>query len=349
MVEVVPAALAQPEEAAVGGSAAGSAAGSGPSPFTEVASVLKAAQRVERNRLDAEQLAALELEDAGERAEVTCRRPVPGMDVLVLDDVLSARECAYLVRSSEQDMSYSFWDSKGERAEAKSFRDADTVETRAPALAALLWRRAGPWLRAPVEVAAGDDGSARWQRDLAGRWLPVGTNEDVLFARYRPGGHFAPHTDGYSVVDCDHRSMYSIVLFLNTCASGGGTRFYSDAARDELAKDAHGRYTARADLVLHTVESAAGRMVVFFHNILHEGVPVGAGAGAGAGAEKYIIRSDVMYEREEPVCKTPRDREAFQLYQDAQEQSVAGDTDAAMHMFRRAFKLSPALAEVYGM
>ena len=29
----------------------------------------------------------------------------------------------------------------------------------------------------------------------------------MLFARYAHGGHFSPHTDGYSIVDFNYRSM----------------------------------------------------------------------------------------------------------------------------------------------
>jgi len=301
----------------------------GPSPFSEVASVLKT-QAETGDLLDVAQLRDSD-------REVVETRPEPSLDCVILDDVLSEEECAYLVEQTEK-IGYTFWDA---RPDSKTeFRNADTIETHQPEIAALLWERIKDKIPEPVEITD-DETSPRWQRDLEGTWEPYGTNENLLFARYRRGGHFAPHTDGYNIVSCDERSMYSIVLFLNNCEVGGGTRFYMDEQRDKLVKDDQGRYTGRPDLVRFTAEPRAGRMVVFFHNIMHEGVCV------GDDAQKYIIRSDVMYRRRDPVCKTPKDHEAFNMYQEAQELAVAGDCDAAMQLFRRAFKMSPTLADIY--
>jgi len=276
--------------------------------------------------------------DAPRRAP-TAWRPDPELDCIVLDGVLSEDECAYLVQVTEE-MGYTFWDSRPDRK--TEFRNADTIEVKQPELAANLWKRVQEALSDSVEITDDQD-HPRWQRDLEGVWDPIGTNNHVLFARYRSGGHFAPHTDGFSVVSCDERSMYSAVLYLNSCSEGGGTRFYADEAREQLVKDDQGRYTGREDLVRLTVEPIVGRLCVFFHNIVHEGVPV------GPSAEKYIIRSDIMYRRRAPICKTDKDRQAFDLYQEAQEKSTDGQIEEAMAMFRRAFKLSPALADVYGM
>ena len=56
-----------------------------------------------------------------------------------------------------------------------------------------------------------------------------------------------------------------------------------------------------------------------------------------------------MFDRTPPVCDTDRDREAFKVYQEAQEASNDGDCVHAMQLFRRAFKMSPELADLYGM
>lgn len=167
-------------------------------------------------------------------------------------------------------------------------------------------------------------------------------------------------SDGFDIVGFDHRSMYSIVLFLNDCSEGGGTRFYRDEQRDRLVLDEEGRFTGQKEYEVATVAPKAGRMVsgilwkdkeklriwfkvVFYHNILHQGVAL------GPNASKYIIRSDVMYERTPPICTKDSDVEAFRLYQEAQELSNDGSLDDAMKLFRKAFKLSPKLADIYGM
>mmetsp|Transcript_7340 Transcript_7340/g.8424 ORF Transcript_7340/g.8424 Transcript_7340/m.8424 type:complete len:323 (+) Transcript_7340:102-1070(+) len=311
--------------------------GGAPPPISVVKSVVK--EEVKTCLLDISEF--LEISERGlsetfnaEQKPVSFER-LKQLDAFVIDNVLSPAECSYLVDTSER-MGYSFWDQDKDRA--STFRNADTIEVKQVDIAEILWQRIKPFFEKNLEV---EKGQQRWQCDLQGEWSPVGTNTRLLFARYDEGGHFSPHTDGFDIVNFDHRSMYSIVLFLNTCPSGGGTRFYKDEQREKLVQDSHGRYTGLPELVEATVESKAGRMIVFYHNIMHEGIAVNSG-------KKYIIRSDVMYQRLEPVCASERDKEAFVLYQEAETLSNNGEVDEAMKLFRRAFKMSPALAEVYG-
>jgi len=86
-----------------------------------------------------------------------------------------------------------------------------------------------------------------------------------------------------------------------------------------------------------------GRVLVFNQVLVHEGCP------PAEGHVKYIIRSDVMYLRTPPICDTEEDREAFQLYMAAREAEGAGNLDEARDLYRRFMRLSPALADIYGM
>eukprot|EP00747_Dinoflagellata_sp_TGD_P005358 gnl/TRDRNA2_/TRDRNA2_113789_c1_seq1.p1 gnl/TRDRNA2_/TRDRNA2_113789_c1~~gnl/TRDRNA2_/TRDRNA2_113789_c1_seq1.p1 ORF type:complete len:174 (+),score=28.76 gnl/TRDRNA2_/TRDRNA2_113789_c1_seq1:591-1112(+) len=169
-------------------------------------------------------------------------------------------------------------------------------------------------------------------------WRPYAMNPKMLLSRYLNGGHFAPHTDGTTVVDFNRRTFYSCVLFLNESPWGGGTRIYSDEQIGrELEKDSEGRLTGDMSLVLDEIKPRPGRMLVFYHRLMHEGVPA---------AEKYIIRTDVLYHRTPALCTQPEDVEAFAMYQEAQLKAENGDVEVAAKLFRRAFKLSPALAKV---
>lgn len=263
------------------------------------------------------------------------------LDAFVFDNVLSSDECRFLIQQSEKS-GYSFWNES--QPNAKDFRDAFTVEVNHPQIASLLWER----LKQPLLAAMGqntlqipdDETYFRWQCDLVGEWVPVGTNHSVLFGKYNPGGHFAPHTDGYSIIDFNFRSMYSIVLYLNDVSGGGGgTRFYSDDQRGKLQYTT--RWEGQPEHVLGTVQPKAGRAAVFFHNHMHEGVP------PLNGSSKYIIRSDVMFRRIPSVCTLPCDKQAFKLYQQANSLSGEGSAIKAMELLRQCFDLSPALADIY--
>ncbi len=141
--------------------------------------------------------------------------------------------------------------------------------------------------------------------------------------------------------------MYSMIVYLNDCEpmpGNGGTRFFRDSARGTLRHDDHGRFTADPSLEICTVGATRGRCLVFYHNILHEGTP------PAAGKKKYIMRSDLMYIRRDPICTAPEDVEAYRLYVAAVDLAgIAGREKDALPMFQRAFRMSSALSKLYGM
>lgn len=110
----------------------------------------------------------------------------------------------------------------------------------------------------------------------------------------------------------------SVIIFLNDIGTGdgddgGGTKFYSHEALQALEKTASAtttatRWSAKEEhLTLH-VKPAMGRILVFDQSLVHEGVP------PQAPYVKYIIRSDVMYCRKNPVLGTQADREAYRMF-----------------------------------
>jgi len=230
------------------------------------------------------------------------RRDIEGLDGFVLDGVLSHEECAALI--SQADGSWSFWDNS-EKPRVQ-FRNSHTVEVTHHDIADEVWRRVAPFVNSLVDLKEDDD---RFECDIGGQWHPYGINPNLLLGHYQNGGHFAPHTDGTTVVDFNRRTFYTCLLYLNESPSGGCTKLYADKQMEkELVKDEEGRLTGDQSLVLEAVRPAAGRMLVFYHRLMHEGEPA---------ANKYFIRTDVLYRREPEICTEKEDKEAFQLYQDA--------------------------------
>lgn len=107
--------------------------------------------------------------------------------------------------------------------------------------------------------------------DAHARWRRVGLNERLRFYRYRSGQAFRWHRDGAYVRSADERSALTLLLYLNDDFAGGST-----------------------DLDLGTrvlsVRPRAGRVLVFEHDLRHQGAPVTEGT-------KYVLRTDVMYRR----------------------------------------------------
>lgn len=266
----------------------------------------------------------------------------PRLDGFILEGLLSDAECAALVAAVEgvggAEGGFSFWGGAADREARRRFRSADTLEAAQPALAAALWARMAPHAGA-VEIR---EGSARFERDLEGVWDPVGLNPHLLFARYGPGGHFAPHVDGQTELDFDTRSLFSVLLYLNGCAEGGATRLLLGEQREATQALPDGRLVARAGAVVQAVAPAAGRALVFYQAALHDGEPV------GAGAAKLLVRTDIVYRRRQPLCVSEADARAYALYRRARDEEAAGRCDEAAELFRRAFKASAAMAKLYG-
>jgi hypothetical protein len=155
--------------------------------------------------------------------------------------------------------------------------------------------------------------------------------------------------------DFNCRSFYSVIVYLNTIptgldgsdSGGGGTRFYVDGAIEQLHSgggESNNKWTGKAELITGLVDPVAGRLLMFEQSLVHEGVP----PAAGGGHCKYIIRSDVLYQRTPAVCNAPKDIEAYRLFREAEQLAEAGRVDESIPMFRKAVKMSPDMAEMMG-
>ena len=146
------------------------------------------------------------------------------LDAFVLSEVVTAQECAALRRCAEA-ADYSFWNAA---TPTSTFRNADTVEITSEKVAGELWERVKHHVVPRVTIPRGA-GHKLWEPGLEGEWQACGVNAHLLFNRYGPGGHFSPHTDGATVVDMNCRSLYSMLVYLNSCPleCGGGTALFA--------------------------------------------------------------------------------------------------------------------------
>ena len=103
----------------------------------------------------------------------------------------------------------------------------------------------------------------------------VGLNERLRFLKYSPGQYFKPHFDGsYRRPDGSEQSFVTVQLYLNQGMTGGDTTFLSNTrAEDNVG-----------------VAPRTGRVLVFQHDLLHEGSTLLEGV-------KYAMRTDVMYRK----------------------------------------------------
>ena len=122
---------------------------------------------------------------------------------------------------------------------------------------------------------------AQWLSDEITNCIPdawnvhpfVDLNDRLRFLKYSPGEYFKPHMDGtYQRPDGSERSYITIQLYMNEGFEGGNTTFLSNK---------------KSNLDVGIVPKP-GRILVFQHDILHEGSLLKKGT-------KYTMRTDIMY------------------------------------------------------
>ena len=272
-------------------------------------------------------------------------------NVDIIDGVLSSMECESLRNEVDNCKSLTFWSSKGRvDAGARAFRDADTVEVKSLCIAEIIWERIKHYMNdRNILIPDSEEENlemgkeSRWERELPGDWIPVALNHDLLFAKYPSGGAFSPHTDGRAIHNFNRRSFQSVIIFLNDVPTscGGGTRFFLKDALKHLELS-NGHWTVDSAFITLDVPAVAGRVLVFDQALVHEGVP------PIDSHLKYIIRSDIMFQRKVPICDLENDRLAYEVFRAAEDLAEANRIDEAMPLFKRAFKLSPQMAQIMG-
>lgn len=154
-----------------------------------------------------------------------------------------------------------------------SYRDNDRQVHDDPALAAALFERVRNQL------------PPRLVRDGA-TWRLSGLNPRFRACRYRAGQRFGIHRDGAWSPGPGQRTFLTCMLYLTEAAAheGGATVFH--------------RERTGGGPPLLVVAPRQGALLVFGHDLWHEGQAVPAGT-------KYVLRSDVVYTREEEPLLAP--------------------------------------------
>jgi len=127
------------------------------------------------------------------------------------------------------------------------------------------------------EPEISEDLFARLRSHLPERMGPlrlVGLNERLRFYRYTPGQQFPPHTDHWYWPSPTRVTLHTVLVYFNDNFEGGETRFLEHLDDVVIPKP--------------------GLVALFQHKLRHEGCPVRSGA-------KYAMRTDVIYEGDEPV------------------------------------------------
>lgn len=279
-----------------------------------------------------------------------------GYPALVMRNVLSREECERLIDVTETSGVLRHVSLNGYN---RNMRNCFRVLVNSGSLSALVWDRVKHKLATEskecmrsVVIGADDTEPAcglEHTHGLQGQWNLAGLNTHWRLCKYEPGGHFGPHADGYYHPSDHTRSFFTFMLYLTHGFEGGSTNFMRDYS--EVHKSDEGLYTAREDQITHRVKPEPGMLLVFWHNIVHEGGKV----NSKPGQQKYILRSEVMYERDPstvPVAKVSSQelqrREEFMLYYNAAKAlENQRQFKQAIEFYNKAIRAHPEMAAEY--
>ncbi|KAH8584975.1 prolyl 4-hydroxylase alpha subunit [Cryptosporidium sp. chipmunk genotype I] len=266
------------------------------------------------------------------------RKKVPGFPYAeIWDDVFSEDECKAIISSLEKSGEFSFWN-PGNSAK-KTYRNVDTIEGNMRVLSKFIWERVkNIFTFHEFEITENDSYS---EEDNIGKWKSIGIYEKMFFGRYSDGGHFGPHTDCSVCIDTNTRTLWTVLLYLNTIPEegGGATSFVDESQKTQKRfVDEFGRERTNPNNVITKVQPKAGRMVIFFIADMHEGEPL------CSGYTKYILRTDILYKRVDPILTSEADQKAYVLWLKGKDLTYRGNLDEAKEIFRKVSEISPELA-----
>ena len=176
-------------------------------------------------------------------------------------NLYTAKECAALLALGEgQEWLQGTVNSVEGRVVDTRIRDNSTAIFRDPGLAQTLFERVRGHLPAQM--------SADWGRGRE-RVAACGVHVPLRIYRYHPGQRFGLHGDQSYEREDGARSLLTLLVYLNDGFTGGETDFPEEQRR---------------------VVPVTGQALLFQHMVLHEGLPVLEGT-------KYVLRTDVLYER----------------------------------------------------
>lgn len=186
---------------------------------------------------------------------------------VIIDHVLTKEECDALIEMTENTDGLGYGTALlnvggGRQIEDTSVRKGDRCIVDSYPLAHVIFER----IRAHVPTT--------WKQKYSqSPWHLVGLNERLRFLKYGETDYFRPHFDGcYIRPGGQQRSFITLQLYLNDGFEGGQTTIFdTQESGEEVAVEPH-----------------PGRVLLFQHNILHEGTVLRSG-------HKYAVRTDIMY------------------------------------------------------
>lgn len=256
------------------------------------------------------------------------REPLKRVDIrddnrcFLLYNLLSPKECQYFINACEtiglEELGVSV---------SKGYRNHTRCVVMGPKISEWLWDRLKPIIE-EITLLPDDYKQIGLGHKLEGHWKPIGLNDCWRMSKYVPGGHFGSHFDGPYIKNTNNRSLKTLNIYLNGDFEGGTTNFIEE---DQMAYK-----NDKKEKILCKIKPEAGMALIFNHHILHEGEALQTN-------HKYLLRSDIMYVRDNPPVLLDNEQKALEMLERAKQYEDNNEFSKAITFYTKAFKLWPEL------
>lgn len=172
---------------------------------------------------------------------------------------------------------------------------------------------------------------------IEGIWSPIGINPCFRHSKYvSPSNGFTFHRDTCYVHDRYHRSIFTLIIYLNDEFEGGETIFVQPKT-DRIIGEIVSEELKNGYTELYTFQPKKGSALLFNHNVIHCGQPVISGV-------KHIIRTDVIFENTTPELSQDYETskyfiQAVEYYREANNQEMLGNVTLSSELYERGLSL----------
>jgi hypothetical protein len=262
----------------------------------------------------------------------------PNAIAYVVDNLFTQHECIEMVKILTSTSTHHLLEPANRRT---TYRNALRIEFIQEFLAQVIFVR----LMSSIPELNGEISDAKLRHvsnitlDLDGIWKPTGMNPLIRIVEYPAGGHFSPHYDGCHIENSECRSFLTVNAYLTDDFSHGETQFLTESI--QLGTTTTTTTTSSpllSQAIAVSVKPKKGRAIVFSHHMLHQAAPSGEG-----NENKWILRTDIMYQRQTPPNRPSHIAKAYSLLEEAVEAEANQKFDEATRLYRMAYKLYPEL------
>lgn len=200
-------------------------------------------------------------------------------------------------------------------------------------LSKVLWKRMSPLFLQDATIIPCVSG-----------WKPVGVNVCMRLRHYQAeASGMQPHYDG-SFSSSTNRSLYSLLIYLNTPRTGGETVFFQPKSPLPLVSGLTVKeelnYQGGLSKYKHIeIAPVMGNAILFRQDWIH-------GSNGMWHGDKFILRTDILFspERDSVLPKqVSLKRKDYQdcalFFQEAQSQSIENNEDKANELYERAISI----------